>query len=227
MNDLRNWTPRPRPDARSLEGRTVLLEAFDATRHGPALWQALGGDSSANERIRFFPDAPYRDADDFAQGYAARQDDWHTMVFLDAHWMIVRGMASFMRIRPEHGSVEIGAVAHGDAMARSPIATEAHYLLMAYVFETLGYRRYEWKLNNDNEPSHRAAKRLGFTFEGVFRQDMVTSGQNRDTAWYSMLDHEWPNRKTALEAWLDPSNFTEEGEQVERLEALRTAQPVP
>ena len=223
--DLSDWAGCAAPTVKQLEGRTVILEAFDEEAHGVALWQALGGDERANARIAYFPDAPYRDAVHFASAYAARQasqgGDWHTMVMRDAHWNIVRGMASFMRIRSEHGSVEIGAVAHGDAMARSPMATEAHYLLARYIFDDLGYRRYEWKLNNANTASHKAAKRLGFTFEGTFRHDMVTNGENRDTAWYSMLDSEWPSRKVALEAWLNPANFTSNGMQIEKLETVR------
>ena len=221
MTDLSTWHVCARPAPTKLTGRTLSLEAYDAGAHGAALWQALGGDSHANARIRFFPDAPYRDADHFSSAYQARQCEWHTMVMRDAHWGMVRGMASYMRIRPEHGSVEVGAIAHGDAMARSPMATEAHYLLARHVFEDLGYRRYEWKLNNDNAPSHRTALRLGFTFEGIFRQDMVTKGQNRDTAWYSMLDTEWPTRKMALEAWLEPGNFGERGIQRHTLEDMR------
>ncbi len=223
MTDLPNWQGCAPPRPKRLEGRTVALEAFDATVHAHDIWQALGGDMGANTRIRFFPDAPYRDADHFGQAYQAKQGEWHTMVMRDTHWNIVRGMASYMRMRPEQGSVEIGAVAHGDAMARSPLATEAHYLLAKHVFEDLGYRRYEWKLNDDNAPSHKAAVRLGFTFEGTFRQDMVVHGVNRDTAWYSMLDSEWPSRKAALEAWLAPGNFSEDGQQIQKLEAMRAS----
>jgi RimJ/RimL family protein N-acetyltransferase len=221
MTDLSNWQGCKPPRPQRLEGRTALLEAFHAADHAEDLWQALGGDVGANARIRFFPDAPYRGAEHFGEAYQAKQGEWHTMVMRDAHWGIVRGMASYMRLRPEHGSVEIGAVAHGDAMARSPLATEAHYLLARHVFDDLGYRRYEWKLNDDNQPSHKAAIRLGFTFEGTFRQDMVTPTGSRDTAWYSMLDREWPSRKSALEAWLDPSNFAEDGQQIRKLEAFR------
>ena len=227
VQDLDNWQTRPAPAPKRLAGQTVILEAYDEHSHSADLWQALGGDVLANERISFFPDAPYRDSAHFAAAYQGRQAEWHTMVMRDAHWGIVRGMASYMRIRPEHGSVEIGAVAHGDAMARSPMATEAHYLLAKHIFEELGYRRYEWKLHNDNQPSHRAAKRLGFTFEGIFRQDMVTALGNRDTAWYSMLDNEWPTRKAALEAWLDPANFDAKCNQVRKLEAIRAGRLQP
>lgn len=241
--DLTNWQGCARPSPARLEGRTLILEAFDEARHGSDLWEALGGDMSANERIKYFPDAPYTDASHFASTYAAKQSDWHTMVMrLHAHGSDsvdadvvgdlagdvvgkvvgkVVGMASYMRIRPEHGSIEIGAVAHGTAMARSPLSTEAHYLLAKHIFEDLGYRRYEWKLNDHNQLSHKAAIRLGFTYEGTFRQDMMVHGANRDTAWYSMLDSEWPSRKAALEAWLDPENFDDDGLQRRTLELIR------
>lgn len=230
MTDLTDWQGCAPPAPARLEGRRLVLEAFNEAEHGAELWQALGGDSNASERIKYFPDAPYRDAEHFASTYAAKQSEWHTMVMRthathvadDAASHVV-GMASYMRMRPHYGSVELGAVAHGMAMARSPLSTEAHYLLAKHIFQDLGYRRYEWKLNDANQPSHKAAIRLGFTFEGTFRQDMVTHGQNRDTAWYSMLDSEWPSRKAALEAWLDPENFDTEGNQRKTLEAFRTA----
>ena len=112
-----------------------------------------------------------------------------------------------MRIKPAHGVVEVGNMLFSPALQRTRAATEAMYLMARHVFEDLGYRRYEWKCNALNEPSRRAALRLGFTFEGIFRQHMVVKDRNRDTAWFSMLDHEWPARKRAFEAWLDPDNF--------------------
>ena len=126
-----------------------------------------------------------------------------------------------MRPDPANGVVEVGSVAHGAAMARSPMSTEAHYLMARHVFEDLGYRRYEWKCHNDNAPSKVTAVRLGFTFEGVFRQHIISKGANRDTAWFSMIDGEWPTLKRAFEAWLEPSNFNPEGEQKIRLEGMR------
>lgn len=228
LTDLTNWRGCPRPEPKRLEGRTLVLEAFDPARHGSEIWQALGGDQSANDRIRYFPDAPYKGAEHFASTYAAKQGEWHTMVMRahahqsDSSASNVVGMASYMRIRPEHGSIEVGAVAHGAAMARSAMSTEAHYLLAKHVFDDLGYRRYEWKLNDLNQPSHKAAVRLGFTYEGTFRKDQVVHGQNRDTAWYSMLDDEWPSRRAALESWLDPDNFDAEGNQRKSLESLRS-----
>ena len=122
-----------------------------------------------------------------------------------------------MRIEPQHGVIEIGYVYWGPAISRTRVATEALYLFARHVFEDLGYRRFEWKCNNHNEPSKAAAQRFGFTFEGIFRQHMIVKGENRDTAWFSMLDGEWPKLKAGFERWLDPSNFDEAGQQRSRL----------
>jgi RimJ/RimL family protein N-acetyltransferase len=122
-----------------------------------------------------------------------------------------------MRIEPAHGVVEVGNILLAPSLQRTTAATEAMYLMAGYVFDCLGYRRYEWKCNASNLPSRRAALRLGFSFEGIFRQHMVVKGCNRDTAWFSMLDHEWPANKSAFEAWLAPANFNEEGRQRQSL----------
>ena len=127
-----------------------------------------------------------------------------------------------MRIREIHGSAEVGCVAFSHALRRTPEATEAMYLMAQHLLEELGYRRYEWKCHNENAASHRAAQRFGFKFEGVFRNDMVIRGQNRDTAWYAMTDADWPNVKAAFEAWLDPSNFDAAGQQKQSLESFRS-----
>jgi RimJ/RimL family protein N-acetyltransferase len=132
------------------------------------------------------------------------------------------GWASYMRIKPAHGVIEVGNVLFSPALQRTRAATEAMYLMARHVFEDLGYRRYEWKCNAKNEPSCRAALRLGFTFEGIFRQHMVVKGCNRDTAWFSMLDCEWPARKRAFEAWLEPENFDDAGKQRRALSAIGT-----
>ena len=127
------------------------------------------------------------------------------------------GRQALMRIVPEHGVIEVGNVVWGPAIARTRVATEALYLMAGYVFDTLGYRRFEWKCDAANQPSRRAALRFGFTFEGIFRQHMVIKGMNRDTAWFAMLDGDWPARKAAFEAWLLPGNFDGKGEQRRRL----------
>ena len=125
-----------------------------------------------------------------------------------------------MEIRPAMRVVEVGHIVYSPALQRTPLATEAQYLLARYAFETLGYRRYEWKCNALNAPSRRAALRFGFTFEGIFRQHMIVKGRNRDTAWFSMLDSEWPARKAAFERWLAPENFDSDGRQKTKLSAL-------
>jgi RimJ/RimL family protein N-acetyltransferase len=121
------------------------------------------------------------------------------------------GRQALMRIEPAHGVIEIGHILWGPGIARSRVATEALYLFTSHVFDTLGYRRFEWKCHNLNEPSKRAAQRFGFTFEGVFRQHMVAKGRNRDTAWFAMIDADWPRLKAGYEAWLRPENFDESG----------------
>lgn len=126
---------------------------------------------------------------------------------------VVTGYASYMRMDPANGVIEVGNILLAPVLQRTVAATEAMYLMARHIFEDLGYRRYEWKCNANNLPSRRAALRLGFTFEGIFRQHMVIKGQNRDTAWYSLLDGEWPTRKAAFEAWLDPGNFDADGQQ--------------
>jgi len=135
----------------------------------------------------------------------------------------VAGRQTLMRIDAANGVIEIGNIYWGPLISRKPAATEAQYLFAAYVFDELGYRRYEWKCNNANAPYKRAAERFGFKFEGIFRQHLVVKGENRDTAWYSIIDKEWPALKRAYQAWLDPANFDAEGRQRKRLEELRAA----
>jgi RimJ/RimL family protein N-acetyltransferase len=127
------------------------------------------------------------------------------------------GILSLMEIRPTMRVIEVGNIVYAPTLQRTPLATEAQYLIAQYAFETLGYRRYEWKCDSLNAPSRRAAARFGFTFEGIFRQHMINKGRNRDTAWFSMLDSEWPARKAAFEHWLAPENFDSNGRQKKRL----------
>ena len=215
---VEGWTPRPACRARTIGGRTVSLAPFDAALHGNGLWRALGG-RQTNERIRWFGwpllEAP-ADLVTVIERHAL--DGWSTSVMLlDGE---AAGMASYMREDAANGVVEIGAIAHGTAMARTPAATEAHALLMRHAF-SLGYRRYEWKCDDANAASKRAALRLGFTREGTFRQHQVKHGRNRDTAWFSILDGEWPRVEAALTAWLEPRNFDDAGRQRRSLTDIR------
>jgi RimJ/RimL family protein N-acetyltransferase len=154
-------------------------------------------------------EGPYPDRASFGQALEemASSEDPLFFAILDKSTGRAVGRAAYMRIEPSHRVIEVGSILYSPALQRTAGATEAMYLMARYVFEELGYRRYEWKCNALNAPSRRAALRLGFSFEGIFRQHMVIKGHSRDTAWYSMLDGEWPDRKAALERWLDPSNF--------------------
>lgn len=223
MSDLSNWTPRKRPGLCVLEGRFSKVVPFSRQKHQNALWEALGGYPTANELMTYFPNGPYERVDEFGEWLGGMNDSssYQTMLFCDLKSDEILGMASYMRVDENNGVAEVGAVAHGPKMARSKIATEVHYLMAKHVFDDLGYRRYEWKLNNENKPSHKAAQRFGFTFEGVFRQHIVAKGKNRDTAWYAMIDQDWPAIKFAMEAWLSDENFDGNDLQIERLEDMR------
>lgn len=221
MRDLSTFKGCPAPQPVRLEGRFVVVEPYDRAAHLEALWYGLGG-MAINPLLTYFTQPDFRGIEDFdAWLTVVQKGGWVTEVFRDKATGNVVGMANYMRPDPANGVVEVGGVAHGPAMSRSPLATEAHYLLARHVFDDLGYRRYEWKCHNDNEPSKVTAKRYGFTFEGVFRQHMLSKGKNRDTAWFSMIDGEWPLIRAAFEAWLDPQNFDEAGRQRRRLEDLR------
>nr|WP_316655833.1 GNAT family protein [uncultured Gellertiella sp.] len=224
MADLNNWTPRPAPSGVTLKGRFVTLEPYDRERHLKALWDGLGG-MAVNGLMAYFTQPDFGGIEDFDAWLTAMQTrgGWVTEVFRDNATGKVVGEANYMRADPANGVVEVGGVAHGPAMARTPLATEAHYLMAKHVFEDLGYRRYEWKCHNENAPSKASALRYGFAFEGVFRQHMLSKGKNRDTAWYAMIDGDWPGIARAFEAWLSPENFNADGSQKRKLETIRTA----
>ena len=215
-----NWKPVSPPQPVTLRGRTVTLEPLDAGRHAAALWQAVQGHDGVWD---WLSDVPYTDEAAFRDAIAAKQSAPGAVFFaiLPKSTGTAAGYASFMRIDAPNGVVEVGNILLGPALQRTTAATEAMYLMARHVFEEIGYRRYEWKCNALNAPSRRAALRLGFTFEGIFRQHMVVKGLNRDTAWFSMLDHEWPARKRAFEAWLAPENFNGDGRQRCSLESFQ------
>ncbi len=206
--------PAKRPERITLEGAWVRLAPLDAARHGDDLWSGTGGD--ANEWLwRYMADGPfpYRAVLDGSLTNKAASDDPLFYAIADRASGRALGYAALMRIEPRHRVIEVGNIVYSQALQRTRGATEAMYLLARYVFEDLGYRRYEWKCDALNQPSRRAALRLGFLFEGVFRQHMIIKGRNRDTAWFSMLDSEWPLRKREFERWLAPSNFDSAGRQ--------------
>ncbi len=220
--NLENWQPRPRPERKVMEGRYVKLEPLDAEKHGDGLY-AASSVADADARFAWLPDhAPQSRAafQPWLEKAAASPDPLFFAV-IDKQSGKVAGRQTLMRIDAANGVIEIGNIYWGPLVSRKPAATEAQYLFAAYGFDELGYRRYEWKCNNANAPSKRAAERFGFKFEGIFRQHLVVKGENRDTAWYSIIDKEWPALKQAYQAWLDPANFDAEGRQKKRLEELR------
>ena len=220
--DLSRWTGVPRPDRITLEGRYARLEPLAPERHAASLYASAIAPGADARFAYLFDDVP-ADADAYHAWVtrAASTDDPLFFAVVDTATGRAEGRQALMRIDAHNGVIEIGHVLWGPAMARTRIATEALYLSAAYVFETLGYRRFEWKCHDRNEPSKRAALRFGFTFEGVFRQHMVMKGDNRDTAWFSMLDSEWPALKAAYEASPDPDKSDTAGRQLRELVARR------
>jgi RimJ/RimL family protein N-acetyltransferase len=211
-------TPAGVPGPVVLAGRFGRVEKLDASRHGDELWKAVRG----HDRVWIYMSyGPFADDDAFSAWLAERAElkDPYYYAVLDANGRAL-GVATLMEIRSAMRVIEVGHIVYGAPLQRTPLATEAQYLLARYAFETLGYRRYEWKCHALNAASRRAAARYGFTFEGIFRQHMIVKGRNRDTAWLSILDSEWPARKRAFEAWLAPDNFDADGRQKTSLGAL-------
>ncbi|MDB5663990.1 GNAT family protein [Cypionkella sp.] len=219
--NMQHWTPRQRPQALTLEGRFVRLEKLEA-RHTAELF-AASATAEADVRFTWLPEAPPSDLASFGAWVekVAQSEDPIFFAIIDKASGKVAGRQTLMRIDAVHGVVEIGNIYWGPLMARKPAATEALYLFAQYVFDTLGYRRFEWKCNDDNAPSKQAALRFGFQAEGVFRQHMVVKGLNRDTAWFAMIDKDWVKLKPAYEAWLAAENFDADGQQKRRLEDIR------
>ncbi|WFU07915.1 GNAT family protein [Rhizobium sp. CB3090] len=216
--DLANWNGVPRPERITLEGRYVRLEPLDAALHGADLYASAQA-PGADDRFRYlFEDAPANLAafTPWLEKAAASADPLF-FATIDKRTGKAEGRQALMRIDPVHGVIEIGSILWGPAIARTRVTTETLYLFASYVFDTLGYRRFEWKCHNLNEPSKRAAERFGFTFEGIFRQHMVAKGRNRDTAWFAMIDADWPRLKAGYERWLSPENFDEAGQQKSKL----------
>lgn len=207
------WTPRARPVRAVLTGRTCRLEPLVAATHADALFEANAADVSAR-MWTYLPYGPFENRASYRSWMerASQADDPLFFAIVDPATGRPAGIAAYLRIEPVNGIIEIGHLAFSPALQRTTAATEAIYLLIARAF-ALGYRRCEWKCDTLNAPSRAAAQRLGFTFEGVFRQAAVIKGRNRDTAWYSIIDTEWPARREAFERWLAPENFDAQGRQ--------------
>ena len=207
--DLSHWQPRPAPATLTLRGRYVTLEPLHAS-HADPLWEAV---HAHNDVFAFLSNGPFANETVMMEWLERWRHAEKAILFaiLPVETGRAAGWASYLRAVPQHGVIEVGNILFSPELQRTRAATESMYLMARHVFDTLGYRRYEWKCNVENHASRRAAERLGFSFEGIFRQHMVLKGHNRDTAWHSMLDREWPARKRALEAWLDPENFDSDG----------------
>lgn len=217
MTDLAEWKGVPRPEQTVMEGRYVRLAPLDADKHTAELF-AASTSPGAEDRFRYlFDQVPT----DFAEmtawvSKAAQSTDPLFFAVIDKTTGRVEGRQALMRIDTTHGVIEIGNIHWGPAIARTRAATEALFLFADYSFG-LGYRRFEWKCDNQNQPSKKAAERFGFTYEGLFRQHMVAKGRNRDTAWFAITDEDWPRLRAGYQRWLDPANFDDSGQQLSRL----------
>jgi len=228
MNDLgqpiglpvQDWKPAEFPAREPMEGRFCRLEPLEPVKHAASLCAANALDTGGR-MWTYLPYGPFDTQDDYVawlEEMCGKSDPlFYAIVDKPAAGAV--GVASYLRIDPRAGSIEVGHLGYSPLLQRTPAATEGMFLMMEKAF-SLGYRRYEWKCNALNVPSRTAAQRLGFSFEGVFRQANVVKGRNRDTAWYSIMDHEWPALKETFLRWLDPMNFDEQGRQRVRLSAL-------
>ncbi len=216
--DLPDWVAPRAPDVDVLDGRFVRLERLSCDRHGAALFQAYSGHDAV---WTYLPVGPFHSSAQYQRWVRENETSTDPYFFaiqdkVSGKWA---GVGSFLRITPNAGTIEVGFLTFSPLLQRTPAATEAMFLMMQWAFEA-GYRRYEWKCDALNLPSRRAAQRLGFSYEGVFRQAAVVKGRNRDTAWFAVIDREWPALKEAFHVWLSPENFRPDGSQVERLSDL-------
>jgi RimJ/RimL family protein N-acetyltransferase len=217
-----NPHPAKRPERVTLEGRWITLVPLDPQAHAEALYEASNGDAVRESVWTYLFDGPYSNLEEFRLSLEAKARSTDPLFFaiIDNASGQAVGYQTFLRVDPPNRVIEVGNILYTLAMQRTVGATEAQYLFARHVFEELGYRRHEWKCNALNAPSRRAAERFGFTFEGIFRQHMIVKGRNRDTAWFAMLDSEWPARKAAYERWLKSDNFDSNGRQKIALSTL-------
>lgn len=217
---LPDWTPPHRPPHVPLTGRYCRVEPLDVKRHAAELYAAFAADTDGRDWT-YLPYGPFANLESFTGwlNHNAAGDDPLFYAIIDATTGTAVGMASYLRISPDAGSIEVGHIHFAPALKCTPAATEAMYLMMRHAFE-LGYRRYEWKCDALNAASRAAAQRLGFSFEGIFRQATVYKGRNRDTAWYAIIDQEWPALRQVFKCWLAPENFDKGGAQRTRLSDL-------
>lgn len=231
MNDLAIQAPGlpverlpsgKRPQKTPLEGARVRLEPLDAERHAASLYALSHGGDNTGRVWTYLPYGPFADAGEmhaWIEG-CAQTDDPLFFAVIDKASGQASGMASYLRIAPTMGVIEIGHIWFAPSLQKTTPATEAIYLLARHAFDDLEYRRLEWKCNALNEASRRAALRFGLSFEGIFRQHMIVKGRNRDSAWYALLDGDWPRVRANFECWLSPDNFDPQGRQRRALSEL-------
>lgn len=213
-DSIAGWSARPLPPHSTIEGRFCRLEPINAKRHGADLFAANASAADARAWTYLFAQ-PCASGEDFCSYLEQLETSRDPLFFavIDSTSRRAVGLLSLMRIDPAHGVLEVGNINYSPLLQRTPAATEAQYLLMKLAFDSLGYRRFEWKCDSLNAPSRKAALRFGFTFEGIFRQAVVYKGRSRDTAWFSIIDVEWPAIKAAMETWLSADNFEINGKQ--------------
>lgn len=219
-----NPGPARLPERVVLDGRYCRLEPIDAKRHRTELFEASSPPDAAR-RFRYLFEEPPRSIADLDAWLANAEKSTDPLVFavIDKRTGRCEGRQTLMRITPAHRCIETGSIYWGPAISRTPVSTEANFLFAKYVFDDLGYRRFEWKCDALNAPSRRAAERFGFTYEGHFRRAVINKGRSRDTIWFAMIDEEWPALKAAYEQWLAPANFDEKGQQRISLGVLTSA----
>jgi RimJ/RimL family protein N-acetyltransferase len=219
-----DWTPRRVPPRAPIIGRFARVEPLDPDRHAAELFEA-NSDDREGRNWTYYNYGPFAALADYRKWVEDSGADktriWHAII--DQATGDAVGVAAYANIQPAYGTIEVGGLNFSPRLQRKPAATDAMYLMMRRVFDELGYRRYEWKCDSCNLASRAAAARLGFTDEGLFRQAMITRGNNRDTAWFSIIDKEWPVLRAAFEAWLDPGNFDSDGRQRRSLASFRAA----
>ena len=223
-HSMQDWTASEFPPRSQMLGQYCRLEPLDIKLHADDLYDAYGKDQDQSNWT-YLPYGPFDNKLDFVAWLEATSqgDDplFHTVIDLKTNKAV--GVATYLRINPKDGVIEVGHIHFSPLMQQTPISTEAMYLMMSRVFNELGYRRYEWKCDSLNGPSKAAALRLGFQFEGIFRQLTMYKGRNRDTAWFGIIDKEWPKLEAAFEAWLSPENFDVTGQQINKLQYFRNA----
>lgn len=220
---LPDWKTCAAPPRTIMQGRICRLEPLDVARHADELFQAYGADTE-NRLWTYLSAGPFDDLEAYRTWLekSCLGDDPLYFAVIDLATKRAVGVASYLRIDPANGVIEVGNINYSPALQRTAAGTEAMYLMMKRVFDELGYRRYEWKCDDLNAGSKRAAGRYGFTYEGIFRQAVLYKGRNRDTAWFAIIDRDWPGIKAAFEAWLSPENLSAAGEQVHSLVAFRS-----